>query len=99
MSAQHATAHLDEPLEQAIATVIHLAALRTWGIATHSEDRRRLVFSKGVTATSWSGSLTVELEAVGPAETRMTVEGGRAVPPGDWGRGREAVSRIFAAAG
>ncbi|MGE0027298.1 MAG: hypothetical protein AB7O78_04640 [Thermoleophilia bacterium] len=99
MSAQHATAHLDEPVGQAAATVVHVAAQRSWSIVSGASDQHRLVFSKGITATSWSGSITVMLEAVGPAETRLTVEGGRAVPAIDWGRGRDAVSRIFAAAG
>ncbi len=99
MSAERATAHLDEPIEQAAATVIHVAAQRSWSIAGGTPDRHRLVFSKAITARSWSGTLTVVLEAVGPAETRLTVESGRAVPAIDWGRGREAVGRIFAAAG
>ena len=99
MSAQQATAHLDEPIDKAAATVVHVAASRSWSIVGGVSDQHRLVFSKGITATSWSGSLTVVLEAVGAAATRLTVEGGRAVPAIDWGRGPEAIGRIFAAAG
>jgi len=99
MSAERATAHLDEPIAQAAATVVHVAAQRSWSIVAKASDQHRLVFSKGITATSWSGTLTVVLEAVGAAETTLTVESGRAVPAIDWGRGREAVGRIFAAAG
>ncbi|MGD9572269.1 MAG: hypothetical protein AB7V62_10315 [Thermoleophilia bacterium] len=99
MSVQRAIAHLDEPIQQAASTVVHVAAQMSWGIVGNVSDQHRLVFSKGVTATSWAGDVTVVLEAVGPAETMLVVESGRAVPPGDWGRGREAVGRIFAAAG
>jgi hypothetical protein len=99
MSAERATAHLDEPIDQAAATVVHVAAQRSWSIVGGASDRHRLVFSKGITARSWSGSVTVVLEAVGAAETRLTVDGGRAVPAIDWGRGPDAVGRIFAAAG
>ena len=99
MSAERATAHLDEPIDQAAATVVHVAAQRSWSIVGGAGDRHRLVFSKGITASSWRGSVTVVLEAVGAAETRLTVDAGRAVPAIDWGRGPEAVGRIFAAAG
>jgi hypothetical protein len=99
MSAEHATAHLDEPIDRAAATVVRVAAARSWSIVSGASDRHRLVFSKGWTPTSWSGSLTVVLDAVGPGETRLTVEGGRAVSAIDWGRGPDAVGRIFAAAG
>lgn len=99
MSAQHATAHLDEPIDRAAATVVRVAANRSWSIVAGASDQHRLVFSKGITATSWSGTLTVVLDAAGPAQTTLTVEGGRAVPAIDWGRGPDAVGRIFAAAG
>ncbi len=99
MSAQRATARLDEPLDRAADTVVQVAAARSWSIVSGASDGHRLVFSKGWTARSRSASLTVVLDAVGPAETRLTVEGGRAVPAIDWGRGREAVGRLFAAAG
>src|SRR5690242_14069910 len=99
MSAEHAVAHLDEPVGQAAATVLRVAASRSWSIVGDVSDQHRMVFSKGFTVTSWSGRITVVLDAVGPAETKVTVESGRAVPAIDWGRGPEAVGRIFAAAG
>lgn len=92
-------AHLDEPSDQATATVREVAAEQGWALAEGESGPGRLVFRKGVGPTSWGSEVTVSLESLGPAETRLSFATAETFAITDWGRGRRQIGKLLEALG
>ena len=94
-----AHAHLDEPQDEAVMTLREVAGEQGWSLAEGETRPGVLVFRKGVSPTSWGSEIRVQLEAVGPAETRLTFATGETWALTDWGRGRRQVAKLLEAIG
>jgi hypothetical protein len=92
-------AHLEEPIDQAGATLIDVAASQGYAFAADESGPGVLVFKKGMTFTSLGSKITAHLDAVLPMETRLTFATEETLAVTDWGRGRRAVERLIEALG
>jgi len=92
-------AHLDEPLEQASATLRAVAAEQGWSLAEGESGPDVLVFKKGVKATSWGAEIQVGLRSASPGVTKLEFETHETFAITDWGRGRRAIAKLLEAAG
>jgi hypothetical protein len=82
-------AHLDEPIDQAGATLIDIAADQGYAFEADESGPGVLVFKKGMTFTSLGSKITAYLQAVLPMETRLTFETDETLAITDWDAGVE----------
>ena len=92
-------AHLDEPLNEATATLRQVAAEQHWALAEGRSGPGTLVLKRGVSQTSWGAEIVVLLSEVSPAETKLEFKTHDTWAIIDWGRGRRQVGKLLDALG
>ena len=90
---------LDQPLEEAKASVRSAAAREGYSIAEAESYATKLVFHKGTSGFSWGSHISVDLEETSPSQTRLEVTTGDTMALTDWGRGGRAARKLLDAVG
>lgn len=97
MSRLHGT--LSQPVEDAKAIARRVAVDQGYTLDEEQGGPFMLVFKKGSSSYSWGRTLTVEVAAPSPSQTRLTVSTEENWAITDWGRSRRAARRFLDAMG
>jgi hypothetical protein len=89
------TATVDHELEDASVATRRVAGEQGWALAEGRSAPGLLNFEKGVAAFSWGSRLTVRLEPVSDAQTRLRISTAEKFALTDLGRGHRAANRLL----
>ncbi len=85
-----------QPSDEAVQAIRRVAAAQGWAWHEGESAGVRLVFKKGIAPFSLGSQLTVRVEPLTKAQTRVTVMPSELFSLTDLGRGRRAAMRLLA---